>query len=132
MKHYVHMVYHSNHHLTNHQDHPCLAQISQHYLFFPNRLFSLCTSNIFFKNSCGEPSTPPIFTTILLLFSFIAFGYNVSVLEAEDDWHYNGNSPFCMDDFKDRKAPILVIDPTGEEMFYSLAVNKEELYGVFI
>ena len=54
----------------------------------------------------------------------IAFGYDVSVLEAEDDWHYNGNSPFCMDDFKDRKAPILVIDPTGEELLYSLAANK--------
>lgn len=61
----------------------------------------------------------------------IAFGYNVSVLEAEDDWHYNGNSPFCMDDFKD-KAPILVIDSTGEEVFYSLAANKEEIYGIFM
>ncbi len=62
----------------------------------------------------------------------MAFGYNVSVLEAEDDWHYNGNSPFCIDDFKDRKAPILVIDPTGEEVFYSLAANKEEIYGIFM
>ena len=62
----------------------------------------------------------------------IAFGYNVSVLEAEDDWHYNGNSPFCMDDFKDRKAPILVIDPTGEEVFYSLVANREEIYGIFM
>lgn len=62
----------------------------------------------------------------------VAFGYNVSVLEAEDDWHYRGNSPFCMDDFKDRKAPILVIDTTGEECCYSLAANKEEVYGIFM
>ena len=62
----------------------------------------------------------------------IAFDYNVSVLEAEDDWHYNGNSPFCMDDFKDRKAPILAIDVTGEERFYSQGVNKEDVYGIFM
>lgn len=62
----------------------------------------------------------------------IAFDYDVSVLEAQDDWHYHGNSPFCMDDFKDRKAPILVIDITGEESFYSLAANKENVYGIFM
>lgn len=62
----------------------------------------------------------------------VAFGYDVSVLEAQDDWHYHGNSPFCMDDFKNRKAPILAIDVTGEEKFYSLGVNKEDVYGIFM
>lgn len=62
----------------------------------------------------------------------IAFRYNVSVLEAEDDWHYHGNSPFCMNDFKERKAPILIIDITGEEEFYSLAVNKKDVYEIFM
>lgn len=62
----------------------------------------------------------------------VAFGYDVSVLEAQDDWHYHGNSPFCMDDFKYRKAPILAIDVSGEEKHYSLGVNKEEVYGIFM
>ena len=62
----------------------------------------------------------------------VAFGYEVSVLEAQDDWHYHGNSPFCMNDFKDRKAPIFAIDVSGEEKHYSLGVNKEEVYGIFM
>ena len=45
----------------------------------------------------------------------VAFRYRVSVLEPQDDWHYHGNSPFSMDDFKERKAPILVINSTSEE-----------------
>ena len=39
----------------------------------------------------------------------IAFYYNIDVLEAADDWHYHCNSPFCMNDFKERKAPILIL-----------------------
>lgn len=62
----------------------------------------------------------------------VAFGYDVSVLEAKDDWHYHGNSPFCMDDFKERKLPMLAIDVTGEEKHYSLGVNKKEVYGIFM
>ena len=62
----------------------------------------------------------------------VAFDYEVSVLEAQADWHYHGYSPFCMDDFKDRKAPILAIDVSGEEKHYSLGVNKEEVYGIFM
>ena len=39
----------------------------------------------------------------------IAFPSFIWVLAAEDDWHYNGNSPFCKEDFKNMKAPCLVI-----------------------
>lgn len=62
----------------------------------------------------------------------ITFGYGVSVLEAQVDWYYPGNSLFCMDDFKDWKVPIFAIDVTGEERFYSLGVNKEDVYGIFM
>ena len=37
-----------------------------------------------------------------------------------------------MDDFKERKAPILVIDPTGEERYYSQCVNKENIFAIFM
>ena len=62
----------------------------------------------------------------------VAFRYRVSVLEPADDWNYHGNSPFCMDDFKERKTPFLIIDPTGEEQYYSKCVNKEDVFGIFM
>ena len=37
-----------------------------------------------------------------------------------------------MDDFKERKAPFLVIDPTGEEQYYSKCVNKKDVFGIFM
>ena len=34
---------------------------------------------------------------------------NLDVFTPESDWHYGGNSPFCKEDFKKRKAPCIVI-----------------------
>ena len=34
---------------------------------------------------------------------------NLDVLTPESDWHYNGNSPFSKEDFKNRKTPCVVI-----------------------
>ena len=45
-------------------------------------------------NAC----TTPLFGTEYCV--DVAFRYKVSVLEPQDDWHYHGNSPFSMDDFK--------------------------------
>ena len=77
-------------------------------------------------NAC----TTPLFGTEY--YTDVAFRYRVSVLEPQDDWHYHGNSPFSMDDFKERKAPILVIDPTGKEQYYSQCVNKENIFAIFM
>jgi len=44
----------------------------------------------------------------------IAFPFDCDVLEPQDDWHYRGNSPFCKEDFKDRKAPCIVVVPYEE------------------
>ena len=75
-------------------------------------------------------STTPLFGTEEYV--DVSFRYSVSVLEPADDWNYHGNSPFCMDDFKERKAPFLVIDPTGEEQYYSKCVNKKDVFGIFM
>ena len=75
-------------------------------------------------------STIPLFVTEEYV--DVAFRYRVSVLEPADDWNYHGNSPFCIDDFKERKTPFLVIDPTGEEQYYSKCVNKEDVFGIFM
>lgn len=37
----------------------------------------------------------------------VVMNFNTTVFEAKDDAHYKGNSPFSMNDFKDRKIPIL-------------------------
>lgn len=62
----------------------------------------------------------------------IAFSLDVSVLEARDDFNYHGNSPFSKEDFKNRKAPILIIDSTGEERWYSECVNNKKLFRVYM
>lgn len=38
----------------------------------------------------------------------IVFPYEYEVMEPADDWRYHGNSPYCKDDFKERKAPCIV------------------------
>lgn len=77
-------------------------------------------------NTC----TIPLFSTEYYV--DVAFNYDVSVMEAKDDYHYNGNSPFCMNDFKERKVPILIIDASGEERYYSECINKENVNKVFM
>lgn len=62
----------------------------------------------------------------------VAFGYNVEILEACNDYHYRGNSPFCKDDFKERKAPMLIIDPTGDAIYYSQSLGNENLFKIYM
>lgn len=62
----------------------------------------------------------------------VAFPFEVSVMEPCADWHYNHNSPFCMDDFKERKIPIFIIDPAGVEEYYTDCLNKTKLPFIFM
>ena len=39
----------------------------------------------------------------------IAFPFRCNVLTPENDYHYNGNSPYCKNDFKENKAPCMII-----------------------
>lgn len=39
----------------------------------------------------------------------LAFNYDIMVMEAEKDYYYHGNSPYCKKDFKDKLAPIFVL-----------------------
>lgn len=77
-------------------------------------------------NAC----TCPLFGTEAYL--EVAFSYEVSVLEPGNDWNYGGNSPFSMDDFKERKAPFMVIDSTGEEQWYSQAVKNFDNFAIYM
>ena len=69
----------------------------------------------------------------------IVFYWNVSVQEAADDWHYEGNSPFSMQDFIERKAPILVLAKQENDWEwpdnYSRLVcsdNTDKLYKIYM
>lgn len=62
----------------------------------------------------------------------VAFTYKTSILEPCDDYNYHGNSPFCMDDFKERKVPFMIIDTTGEEIYYSKALLNNKNTFVFM
>lgn len=62
----------------------------------------------------------------------VAFDVETSVLEPKDDYHYNRNSPFSMNDFKERRAPFLIIDPTGDEQCYSKAARNVDTIGIYM
>lgn len=38
----------------------------------------------------------------------VAFPLNYAVLEPQEDWHNNNNSPYCKDDMKARRVPCVV------------------------
>ena len=44
-------------------------------------------------------------------FMDIAFPFDYYVIEPSMDWSYRGNSPYCKDDFKARRAPCIVVVP---------------------
>lgn len=57
----------------------------------------------------------------------IAFNMDYNVLDAASDYSYQGNSPYCKDDFKKRKAPCIVVLPpevVEEDYLYSDAYSK--------
>lgn len=47
----------------------------------------------------------------------VAFPFDSVILEAEHDWRYRGNSPYSKKDFKDRKAPFLIVVPKEERNY---------------
>lgn len=63
----------------------------------------------------------------------IVFDFETQILEAADDYHYHGNSPFSMDDFKERKAPILIIDNKSEyRSYYSEHLGDQNLCLIYM
>ena len=65
----------------------------------------------------------------------IAFPSFIQVLVAEDDWHYQGNEPFCKEDYKDMKAPCLVIvndnDPYQMGWSYSEKIGDKSSWRIY-
>lgn len=53
-----------------------------------------------------------------------AFSFNYYVLTPENDWHYNGNSPFSKDDMKDKKCPCIIIKKIKDEYEWDSEYSK--------
>jgi len=67
----------------------------------------------------------------------VAFPFDWVVTEPADDWHYRGNSPFCKDDFKARRAPFLIaIRPKEltdfDEGCYSKWMGADNIYKFYL
>lgn len=63
----------------------------------------------------------------------LAFPLKIWVTEPADDWHYNGNSPYSKDDFKNRKAPCLLIGDLGDDWQdeYSIQLGNTNLLHIY-
>lgn len=65
----------------------------------------------------------------------IAFPFDCDVLEPADDWHYRDNSPFCKEDFMNRKAPCIIVVPnqpdTWNDNCYSELCGSENVIKFF-
>ena len=45
--------------------------------------------------------------------------FDGAVCEPSGDWHYNMNSPYCKEDFKNEEAPcVLIIPPAVADQYY--------------
>lgn len=57
----------------------------------------------------------------------VFYPYDMIVTEPCDDWHYHGNSPFCKEDFKKRRAPRVCIfypdEPWGFNSYSDMVGN---------
>ena len=61
-------------------------------------------------------------------YATIMFPFNYVVLTPEDDYHYQGGSPFCKDDFKKRKAPcVIAIELKDDDYDWNIYYSKDAL-----
>lgn len=64
----------------------------------------------------------------------VGFSLEYELIEPADDYRYGGNSPFCKEDFKNTKAPFVIVrlDPDrSETKNYSDAVVKQDYVFAF-
>ena len=57
-----------------------------------------------YEHNAGE-----VYDRFVVGYADVYVDMNLTVYTPEDDWNYRGNSPFCKEDFKNRKAPCVII-----------------------
>lgn len=63
----------------------------------------------------------------------VYFDFDSLVLEPQDDWNFNGNSPWCKRDMIDRKVPCIIVVPKDkidwhDNFTYYLAMDGIQKY----
>ena len=56
-----------------------------------------------------EHNAGPVYDEFVKDYVDVVFPFDALVVEPQDDWHYNGNSPYCKDDMKERMCPCVVV-----------------------
>ncbi len=64
----------------------------------------------------------------------IAFSFDLDLFEPKDDWTYQGNSPYCKEDFVRKDAPILVIASSDDywDAQYSRCIGSKNVFKVYM
>ncbi len=76
-----------------------------------------------YEHNAGE-----VYSEYVQDYCTIMFPFNFTVLTPEDDYHYNGCSPFCKEDFKKRKAPcVIAIELKDNDYDWNIYYSKDAL-----
>ena len=78
-----------------------------------------------YEHNAGE-----VYNDFVKGYCTVMFPFDYTVATPEDDWHYQGNSPFCKEDFKKRKAPCVVaikIEDDWDAYYSKLALDKNAI-----
>lgn len=76
-----------------------------------------------YEHNAGE-----VYANFVQDYATVMFPFDYAVLTPENDWTYGNNSPFCKEDFKDRKAPcIAVIEMKDNDYDWGVYYSKDAL-----
>ena len=62
----------------------------------------------------------------------VVIPFDYTAVEPEDDWRFDGNSPYCKNNFKEQKAPCLVIGKDDEYWAVEYSTVIADKYAVKI
>lgn len=73
-------------------------------------------------NDCPyEHNAGEVYDRYVTGIAYIVMAWAGGVTEPADDWHYGGNTPYCKEDFKNGKAPcLLLIPPTEADVWWNM------------
>ena len=72
-----------------------------------------------------EHNAGPVYDEYVTGYAEFLFPFNYTILTPEDDWTYQNNSPFCKEDFKEGKAPCVVVSRNEDD--WDVRYSKESL-----
>lgn len=74
-----------------------------------------------------EHNAGPIYEEYVKGYRDIVFPFGYTVLEPQEDWHYDGNSPWSKEDMKNRRVPCIVALEDAKEYYFDPDAIFEEV-----